>query len=202
MVITKIEKYNKRNRIYIDDVYMFSLYDNEVRNLHICQDDEINDEKISKIKDIVRKRGNKYIYQLLNRRDYTKQELIQKLVMAGYLQEEAEEWVNSVEEKGLINDIDYAKRYIEQMSEKKSKMQILATLTSKGIDQDAIYSLLQDEEGEYEAAKNLLLKRLKGKTDLTYEEKGKIFQYLLRKGFSYNIIDRVMDDLHKYIDNL
>ena len=52
-------------------------------------------------------------------------------------------------------------------------------------------------QGEEEAIELLIYKRLKGKQpgDLSYEEKGKIFAYLGRKGYEMNTVKKVFSKL-------
>ena len=48
---------------------------------------------------------------------------------------------------------------------------------------------------EEQSAKSLLLKRLKGRTIESYEEKCRLSAYLGRKGFSFDIIRKVLDEV-------
>ncbi|MDU3398479.1 MAG: RecX family transcriptional regulator, partial [Clostridiales bacterium] len=45
---------------------------------------------------------------------------------------------------------------------------------------------------EEESARGLLVKRLKGRTEITREERNRLAGYLSRKGYSLDVINRVI----------
>lgn len=201
MIITSIEKENKKYKIFIDDSYTFSLYFSEIKQYNLREQEEISSDTIEYIgSEIVVKRGMSYLNHLLAKRDYTKKELYEKLNKAGYIDAYIENITKKLEEKNLVNDLSYAKRFVEQMVSKKSRRWIILTLQQKGIEKEILDEALMGLElDEYDAAKNQLLKKVKNKNNLTFEEQGKLYSFLLRKGFTSSTIFKVMNDELNFI---
>ena len=93
-------------------------------------------------------------------------------------------------EKGYINDEVFARHWIENrhMSKGASRRKITAELRAKGIEQSLIDRLLQESNrtDEYELVKMIAKKRGK------YNDENKLIQYLVRQGFSYDDVKRVV----------
>lgn len=192
MKITKIEKKNQKYRIYINEEYMFSLYFSELKKFNIETDNSISIECINEINNNIIKRGCNYMYNLLSRKDYTYNEYTNKLIKAGYKENQINIILSTFLDKGYIDDKGYVDRYLEQMKDKKSLMQIIYTLKNKGIEMDIIKDTISElDYDELEAAKRQLTKRLKNKDSLTYEDKVKNHNYLLRKGYKLETIRRL-----------
>lgn len=115
-----------------------------------------------------------------------------------YPKELVDDVIKNLKEYNYINDEEFAERFIELNKLKYSKKVIKEKLYLKGIGNDLIQKLLSDfdEESEKEAAIKALYKKCKNyniiKENLDYKEKSKIFAYLARKGFSYDIIEEIM----------
>ncbi len=204
MVITKIEKDNKKYRVYGDEQYLFCLYYTEIKRYDLRVEDEISDELLDRIgNEVILKRGLAYVYHLLSKKDYTQGEILKKLLQAGYLESFAGGVIDRVKAQGFINDLDYAKRYIDQTHTRKSKRQIIYTLQGKGITQEILTSLYEGSEiSEYEAAFKLAKKKIKNSDQLTYEERAKVYTYMANKGFSSSTIHRVIEDVMALLSDL
>ena len=104
-----------------------------------------------------------------------------------------------VEHFGYIKDQRYVENYLMFQTGKRSRREIFYKLSEKGISDELIWQVIEETEyqGEEEAIKLLVSKRLKGKQpgDLSYEEKGKIFAYLGRKGYEMNTVKKVFSEL-------
>lgn len=204
MVITKIEKDNKKYKIYGDEQYLFCLYYTEIKRYGLMVEDEISAELIERIgNEVILKRGLSYVYHLLSKKDYTSQEVFKKLVQAGYAECYARQTLSKVKEQGFINDTDYAKRYIDQMHTRKSKRQIVYTLQGKGVSQEIINVLYEESDvDEYDAAKKLVQKKLRNNANLTYEEKAKLYTYMANKGFSSSTIHKVIEEVMELLSEI
>lgn len=100
---------------------------------------------------------------------------------------------------GLIDDMSYVKSFINDKSNisRRSKNKIRYALKAKKISDELIENYLSEisDDDEYEKAYNFALKKAAGKTD--YDSKQKVYRYLSYKGFSYDLISRVTEELFK-----
>lgn len=203
MIITQIsasKKNKKKIEIYIDDEYRFFLYYSDIKKLGLLEGQKISEEKVSKIiNDIVIIRGKKRIYHLLSRKDYTYNQLVNKLVNGGYDITYIGNILNYFVENNLVNDRRYANNYIEIMKDKKSKKEIEYLLINKGVDKKIIKEILtENEQDELSVAINLIKSKYTVSNGIDYSLKRKIYSYLARKGFeSKNIVSAI-----NYINNI
>lgn len=202
MKITNIEpqRNNKRVNIYIDDEFAFGIT-NEVRfkyNLNI--DDEIEQEYIDGIlKAEEQLKVTNYALNLLSYRQRSEKELYQALAKKGYEDDYIETTMIFLKEYNLINDISFANSFIsdKQNLNKFGSIRIKYELLNKGISKEIIEKTLNiDPNDEYEIAMELARKRIK-----TYkgQDKNSIYRklggLLQRKGYSYEIITKILREL-------
>lgn len=142
---------------------------------------------------------------LLKIRSRTESQLRQKLESKKiYSSEIIDKCIESLKNYSYIDDDAYCKRYIELNCKNKSYRAMRLKLFQKGIDNDLLdkYFNSRDEDcitdkekNENETAKKLLEKKignLDSIKDMEYKEKSKLYGYLARKGFSYDIIDHLI----------
>lgn len=204
MFITSIEKVHNKYAVYIDEEYYFSLYYKELKHYNLKTSTEINPNTIELIgNDVIVRRGIQYVYHLIATRDYTTYKLKQKLRGANYRDEYINQIIHYVENKGIVNDQRFAKEYYRQMKEKKSLMAIKYDLIKKGINKLIVEKAIEDQEhDEYPAIRRLALKKTKGKSNLTYEEKNKLLRYLYNKGFAIDRINKVIHEIQNDWENV
>jgi regulatory protein len=93
-----------------------------------------------------------------------------------------------LKEKGYINDQSFAAAWVNsrQLVKKSSKRKLEQELRAKGVDQEVIATLLQNNnDQEVNNLKELIAKKRR----LTrYQDETKLIQYLLRQGFNYDDI--------------
>ena len=124
----------------------------------------------------------------INKRRYTKKELINKLIQREYDREIAEEAVEYLEELDYINDADYARRYIHDAVriKKHGLIRIKNDLYQKGIDRNVIDEVLVDIDVDSANVINELIQLKANNLDLTDEKQfNKLVAFLVRRGFNY-----------------
>lgn len=97
--------------------------------------------------------------------------------------------------KELINDNLFARAWIDsrRRSKKLGPRALKAELVKKGISTETIDQLLSDEQSDEQLALEALEKKLKAWKSLTPTEfRKKATDYLLRKGFDYSLIKKVI----------
>ena len=132
---------------------------------------------------------------LLTDMDRTEAQLRSKLLQKEYPVEVVEDAISYVKSFGYINDMNYAKRFVECRKTTKSKSEISAALMQKGLGRDVIAEAMEEcygSEDAIEAIQYLVQKRHFSPIDSTDEEKKKLYNYLLRKGFHYEDIRKVL----------
>ncbi len=132
---------------------------------------------------------------LLTDMDRTEEQLRQKLKQKSYSDDVVEQAIAYVKSFGYVDDEKYARHFVENRKFSKSKPEILALLSQKGLQREVIESALEEcyhSEDAIEA-----IRRLAEKKHYSYEESDeceirKICDYLLRKGFRYGDICQVL----------
>ena len=144
--------------------------------------------------------GKKKALRLLERKDYSRKELAEKLKKAEYSEEEIEAVLAYLDSFHYLDDVRVAGAYIRSLKNSKSRRELEFKLKQKGISEEDISTALEEnyknEEGtsqESFAVERQLRKCHIDETvleELTYEEKQKIAAKLYRKGFSQEEIRR------------
>lgn len=202
-IITKIEAQKRskdRVNIYVDEEYFMAVYAELVYTHSLKKGMEIDKESLESLlhDEMYMKAKNKAL-SVLSKSDQSEKKLREKL-LNDYDENIVEEVIEFLKGYKLINDNLLAEKIVhDNMNLSKfGKNKIKQNLYNKGIAasdiQDAISQIDPDEE--YENAKYLAekrLKRLKGEDKNKINQK--IYQHLAYKGFSYDIIKRVLREL-------
>ena len=127
--------------------------------------------------------------RLLSRRAYTRKEVVGKLKSRGFEQEAISHTLETLDRLGLVNDQDFARRWIlERMRLRPMGPNLLVRdLRRRGIDQntidEAIDEILEDVDLP-EVAEELLRSRMKRYEGLSREKAlTRMFGFLGRRGF-------------------
>ena len=202
-IITKIEAQKRskdRVNIYVDEEYFMAVYAELVYTHSLKKGMEIDKNSLESLlhDEMYMKAKNKAL-SILSKSDQSEKKLREKL-LNNYDENIVEEVIEFLKGYKLINDNLLAEKIVhDNMNLSKfGKNKIKQNLYNKGIAasdiQDAISQIDPDEE--YENAKYLAekrLKRLKGEDKNKINQK--IYQHLAYKGFSYDIIKRVLREL-------
>lgn len=204
MKITAIEpqKNLKRVNIFIDGEFAFGIdeYLRFKHSLHV--DDEITQEFIDKIlKAEEQLKANNYAFGLLSYRQRSEKELINALQRKGFDEEYIEKSLQYLRENKYIDDEYFTKSFIadKQNLNGFGAQRIKYELIKKGISNDIIQSqLIIDEDEEYQMALEIGEKKMKS---FKNDEKDAIYRklggFLQRRGYSYDIVSKVLRTLLK-----
>lgn len=199
MIVTSVTRIDsRRQKVTLDNEYVFSLYNSEIRKYNITEECQITEEFIESMeKDVLYPRAKERALYLLGSMNRTKKQLSDKLTEAFYPKSIVDRVIEFASNYGYIDDERYAISYIKMKSTSKSKKQIECELMKKGISQNIIRESFGDNNDycEYEAIRKLLNKA-KYKTMLAdYTTRGKVVASMLRRGFEYEKITRCIDEI-------
>jgi regulatory protein len=196
MRITDIKQQVKRQdrySIFIDNKYSFALSENGLLTQGLKIGVELSEEKLGIIKDnAVIDKGIYRVLDLISRRPRSKWEVEDYLKRKDYKPEEINKIVESIDERGYINDLDFAKRWVESRRLLKpiSKRKLTMELRQKRVVEDFIKQVLEDDQtDEQEVIKKLIDKK---RRQTRYQDNQKLIAYLARQGFSYSDIKDVL----------
>ena len=137
----------------------------------------------------------------------SKGELLAHLKKRGVEDDVAQATIFRLQEKGLIDDAEFAKAWTQSRhsAKKLSKRIIASELRTRGVDQQSIEEALDeiDDESEYRTAFSLAMRKYSTMSRLEPEVQVRRVQSLLqRKGFSFPTIARVIRELGVQSDEL
>ncbi len=124
--------------------------------------------------------------------------MIRKLVEREFSENVAIRIADELEEKGFINDLHYAEQFIETRTNRYGGYRMRQELRLKGVPDHVIDQALNnvEQESEYTRALEMGHKRV-GQYASDPKEKAyqKLMSYLSRKGFSYDVVKKVVKEL-------
>lgn len=144
----------------------------------------------------MQKRAKLRCMHLLEKKDYTEQELRRKLEngRTPYGEEEIEAALEYVRGFHYVDDSRYAENYIEAMKSRKSKRQIQQELFQKGVDREKIVEAFEEagEIPEEDQIRAWMRKRKFDPKNADLKEKQRMYAFLARRGFGREEISRAM----------
>lgn len=209
MQITRLKSTKRGDRVnvYIDDKFAFSIAQNLVADFALYVGGKLKESEVNEIKnkDLVVRYYDK-VLNLITRRPRSEFEIRRYLKGKLYREEGSEEFIGKLigilKRKNYINDLEFAKWWVENRMRFKPRGKYLITqeLKSKGIKGNAIEKALRSESftkgKELKFALELGKKKkrlLKGLQD--DRDRKKFIDFLVRKGFGYDIAMRVLERL-------
>lgn len=156
-------------------------------------------EEYQKVKDT--------FYDYLSRRDHGSFELKQKGNRKGFSNDVIDEVLEEFDQKGLLNDLAFAKKFAADKAEFKQwgPRKIKSALTRKGVqkgDADEAVKHITNSLDQQQICVDLLKKkkrRYMRETD-PFKRKQKMYRYLAGKGFSGNVIKKAIDSVKDSFD--
>lgn len=192
--ITAQIKDKNRCNIFLDGEYSFSLSIDTVLKYGLSNNLELDTAKVNEIKEEDEKRqafikGVNYLSKFTK----TKKQCIKYLKDKGFCDKAVYYAVDKLKEYNYIDDLEYARRYMESHSKTQGKKLLDYNLMGKGICKKDIEKASESVNfSSLESACGLAEKRLKNK-EKTQENLAKTYRYLLGKGFSYEDAKKAID---------
>lgn len=200
----KPQKKEQRFNIYVDGKFAFALPAIALAKARLKIDQEISSEKIDELI-----KENEFLkvfdraLKFFSYRPRSEKELQDWFARKQVGQETQKMVVEKLQSLGYLNDEEFAKWWIEQRSTFRpaGKRLLRMELLKKGIPKDLMAQLFDDsvfEETEIDLARRIIQKKLKSMKSLPdLELKQKLYGFLARRGFDWEIIKKVVDETLK-----
>lgn len=201
MIVKAVVPVDKRKcKVFLEGDFAFVLYKSEAARFHIEEGNDLPAKTYEMIEEeILLKRARDRSLYLLQSQGRTQAEMIKKLKDDGYSQSVTERVLSFLQEYHFIDDNAYTENYIHVNKGRKSKRQITYELQQKGVDRDQIRQMLEENPvDEEETVRALLKKKTGGRIPEDKKEIQKLAAFLGRKGFSFEVISRVLRDVADY----
>lgn len=212
--VTSVEpqkKNPKRFNIFLDGEFAFGADEDLVVNRRLVVGKEILPEDLQKI--LFEAEVGKLMermYRWFSIRQHSEKEVkdyfrVKNVELRVKKKEEISQLVidatiETLKKKGMVNDLEFAKAWAEARRKSKQKgiKAIKAELFQKGIDKEIIEEVVRQQatgSSEEELARQALEKKMKYWKNLPpLEFKKKAFEYLMRKGFEYEVAKKVITE--------
>jgi len=152
-------------------------------------------------------------YKFLSYKPRTQKEVTDRLRAKGFQSDLVSRVVEELKNYGFINDFEYARNFVLSKSRSKTlgALALKRELLSRGLSNEIIDEVLSERENlidEFEIALNLAQGKLKQIKSLKKRKKGRdeykrrIYEFLLRRGFKFETINRVMREIFDDFENL
>jgi len=132
------------------------------------------------------------------RREHSRKELLDKLVLRGFVSDEAQPVIDELAEQGWQNDLRYAESYARFRIQKGyGPIRVGYELKQNGITAFDLEAIIQEEAGSWMALLEQVYSR-KYSHDAVLErnEWAKRSRFLLHRGFSCAMISTLFDELN------
>lgn len=202
MKITKIEaSRKKRFKIYLDDVYAFSVSQATLVKFALLKGSTIHESDILKIQaDDAYQQAYQKALHFLHYQLRTTKEVYEKLEKLGYDDDLIHQILQQLTELELINDEHYAESFLNEnfVIQKKGPKAIAFELNRKGISKAVIERVLKqyDVQQQQQLALEVGEKYAERQTHLSIKAiKQKTYVYLMQRGYAAEIASMVTSQL-------
>lgn len=204
--ITRLAPQSKnpeRVSVYVDDAFAFGIHQDLLLEFNLRTGLHLDTETQVAIMVAERERAARAkALDYLSYKPRTAQEVRRKLTRSGFADGVAEQAVARMQDLGYVDDADYARRYAEQRFRSKGHgpRRIAYDLRRRGVARqhiDAALDTLRADKDLTSRARALARKRWKrlSREQDPYKRRRKLSRYLQRRGYSFDVIRRITDEL-------
>lgn len=198
--ITEISSQAKaphRMNVFVDGVFKFGIDERLLLDFNLYVGRGISDGEIEKYKE-----GDNYqkcmdkAFRFLSFRMRSEKEMQDKLAEK-YDEATVKKAIKRLKELKFINDVEFARAWVESRKIGRGKKALAFELKQKGVAKETIDEALQDlsQDDEFEAAMELVRKKSKYKNLDRSGAYQKIGGFLSRRGYSYDVIKKVINEI-------
>ena len=145
-------------------------------------------------------RARQAALNLLSYRARSQDELHRRLVLKGYPEDVIESALQALAGADLVNDEKFSKDWVASRLQNRpmGKVRIAWELRQKGIAKELVEQVVEsvDSDMEYDLARGLAERKIRqAGGDVSDDERRKLASFLRRRGFSWEVTNRVLDEL-------
>jgi len=202
--ITAIEEQSKksnRRSIFINGRFVLGVDESVVAELGLRVGQPMTAEMLESVvrAELVTKAKQKAL-KLLEYRPRSRKEIASRLAMAGFEEDVVEEALTRLEELGFINDAEFSRAWVNHRvtDNAMGSARIKWELRHKGISTEVVEEALSvvDADTEYRSAMDAAKHRWERDKDPDeWSKRRRLASYLRRRGFDWDIINKVLDEL-------
>ncbi len=166
--------------------------------------DDVDEELFGILESLNKKNSIKNrALNLLARRPHAKEELRRKLIRKKFEKDLISEVLSSIEQAGLLNDKEFAILFYNDKLNRgrESKRKILYDLRKRGVSNSVISEVSEmfpEDEENLDEIKKLVERKLKSHSlqkKSRLEIRNRLYQFLLSKGYDFDVIKQIIDEL-------
>ncbi|HKJ66960.1 MAG TPA: RecX family transcriptional regulator [bacterium] len=203
MKITKIEQQQKnkqRYSVYLDGEFAFGIHQSILLKAGLHTGEELTPDNIADFeKQDALFRAKDASFRLLKYRQRSEAELRKRLLQKSFDEEIVEAIITELTQKDYLNDEEFARLYSEDLLTRKhiGPLRMRAELSKKQVPEEIIERTIQtmyQKYDEYDLARKAAEKKLRTLTRVDNETAHRrVTNYLVRRGFDWDIIAEVVD---------
>jgi regulatory protein len=202
-VITAIEvqkKRGSRRSIFVDGEFVAGVHEEIVLALGLAVGQVFDRERLVELlRAETKRKARESAIRLINYRDRSVSEIRRRLIGDDFPEEIVEEVTDQLSRTGLLNDEKFSRDWIKARSASKpmGKARLAWELRSKGVDASTVDQALEelDDETEYDLALSAAARKLRKMDCADPLTKNRLSSFLRRRGFDWDTISRVIDEL-------
>ena len=145
------------------------------------------------------KQAYSYLVKILSVRDYSEHKLRQKLSEKKYPANEIDDAIDEIKKRGYLKEEIYTESRVRGFMNKGYSVDYIRQKLAQEkltVPEDFIREVFVDHEtSEEEQIERLARKKISSKTELDYDQKGKILRFLISKGHDYSLSKKVLESL-------
>lgn len=142
--------------------------------------------------------------EALARREYSREELYRKLsrgLLEGETLEDVTEVVDALVKRGYLSDERYASGRVRSRAPRYGNRRLAAELTLQGVDSETIRGAIEEAEPEIDRARVVWERRF-GDPPEDYKDKCRQVRFMAARGFSFDVINRVLSEAGDRMDEV
>jgi regulatory protein len=204
-VITAIETQKKRGArvsIFVDGEFVVGAHEEVAAALNLGVGQSFDSQRLALlVRAETLRRARESALRLINYRERTRSEIRKRLIGNDYPEDVVDEVIDQLARVGLLDDRKFSRDWVESRERSKpmGRARLAWELQSKGVDKAMVEEALAgvDEDAEYQLAHSLAAHKLEKADSGDPAVRGRVSSMLARRGFNWEVIGKVMDDLYK-----
>ncbi len=201
--ITAIEAQKKRGSrrsIYVDGEFVAGVHEDVVAALNLGVGQTLDRERLVELLQAeTARKARESALRLISYRDRSTSEIRKRLAGNGFPDDIVDKVVDQLSRAGLVDDRKFSRDWVKSRTAGKpmGRARLAWELRSKGVAPPLVEEALEDldEDAEYELALSVAAAKISKADREDPTLKNRLSPFLRRRGFSWDVITRVIDNM-------